>query len=349
MKKLILIISPFLVFFLLVQPAYPSNDSRDSDSPYGVLGFLIWNHDWNYYHYDTTEKIARAADLMKEAGIEFVRMDFLWVDVEPKPGVFDFAKYDTIVNILHERGIKILGILHYNPSWDNEPWNKAPNPKLYTRYATKTVKHFKDRVKYWEIWNEPDEPEYWMPQDGMKAYSSLLKMVYPAIKRVDPTSEVLMGGVSNRVELSIKTLYARGCKNYFDIINIHPFANPIAKDPIKSVYGLYKSVRKVMIKNNDGDKKIWFTEIGCPGVKKPSRRIAWWHGIGPNEQEQAKWVKRIYEESLKWKNVDKVFWAFFRDTDSFFKSAVDYFGLVDCNFRKKPSYRIYKDIATSSK
>jgi len=80
------------------------------------------------------------------------------------------------------------GVLEYNPSWRQAEWNAAPIPADYAAYAAATVRHFKGRVKYWGIWNEPDSKTYWQPQDDMAAYSELLKMVYPVIKREDPAA-----------------------------------------------------------------------------------------------------------------------------------------------------------------
>jgi polysaccharide biosynthesis protein PslG len=337
---------PFLIALLLsfsfTGYSYAEPDPRDSGSPYGVLDFLIWDHEWNYYHYDTKETIERAVDMMKQAGIGFIRMDFLWADIEPAPGEFDFERYDMIVDIIRERGISVLGILHYNPSWVEGPWNKVPDAELYTEYACRTVEHFKDRIKYWEIWNEPDEPEYWIPQDGMKTYTVLLRRVYPALKEIDPSCKILMGGISNKIPYSLKRIYENGGKEYFDIVNIHPFVDPEGQEPIKRVYHIYKAVRDIMEKYNDSEKNMWFTEIGCPGVGKPSKRIGWWFGQGPDEGAQALWLEQVYDNCLQWKGVDKVFWAFFRDTDRHFKSAVDYFGLIRNDFSVKPSYKAYK-------
>ena len=111
-----------------------------------------------------------------------------------------------IVDILQRNGIMILGVLEYNPRWHEGPWNLAPDPDLYEKFACSIVSHFKDRVKYWEIWNEPDTKTYWIPQDEMKAYTALLKKVYPAIKKIDPTCKVLMGGVSCMPNISLVSL-----------------------------------------------------------------------------------------------------------------------------------------------
>src|SRR3989338_11401368 len=91
-------------------------DLRESDSPFGVLEFLNWDHDWNGRHY-SDQKVQRAVTLMKEAGIEWLRMDFLLDDIEPKKGEFHFEKYDRLVEVLEKNGIKILGMLDYNTSW----------------------------------------------------------------------------------------------------------------------------------------------------------------------------------------------------------------------------------------
>lgn len=256
-----------LLFFLLPS-VYSEGDLRDSDSPFGVLGFLIWNH----------------------------------------------------------------------------PWNSPPDFDLYERYACKVVSHFKDKVKYWEIWNEPDVKTYWVPQDDMKTYTELLKRVYPAIKKIDPTCKILMGGVSSTPHISLKRIYRNGGKDYFDIVNIHPFTDPLFPNATNIVRGMHSSVYQVMYKYGDENKKIWFTELGCPGVKNPTQENGWWMGISPTEEQQAVWVKQIYAECLKWEGVDKVFWAFFRDTDNHFKTGTDYFGLIRNDFTPKPAYQAYKEI-----
>src|SRR5581483_6511271 len=55
-------------------------DPRDSPSPFGVLVFLPWYHDWNDHHFGERE-VKRAVDLMAKCGVAWVRMDFLWSDL----------------------------------------------------------------------------------------------------------------------------------------------------------------------------------------------------------------------------------------------------------------------------
>ncbi|HVO33825.1 MAG TPA: beta-galactosidase [Elusimicrobiota bacterium] len=328
-----------------MRPAAANVDSRDSASPYGVLDFVAWDHGWNSHHY-TPEGIERAAELMRGAGVGWVRMDFLWVDIEPRPGRFEFERYDRIVATLQARGLSVLGILEYNPAWRSVPWNTAPEPEAYVRYARAVVRHFKDRVKYWEIWNEPDQAVYWLPQDDMAGYSRLLQRVYPEIKAEDPTCKVLVGGLSDGIPFKLRSVYKKAGAGSFDIVNIHPFSDPLAAQPIRELHSTYAAVKKVMDEFGDGDKPLWFTEIGCPGVTEKIRENGWWRGTSPDEAEQAAWVNTVYREALRWPGVEKIFWAFFRDTNHHWNNGVDYFGLVRNDFSTKPAYDAYRALAT---
>jgi hypothetical protein len=321
------------------QDPWSVQDPRDSESPFGVLEFLAWDHEWNDRHCHG-DKVERSAELMKEAGVGFVRMDFLWSDIEPEKRKFDFEKYDRIVDILTNKGIKILGLLEYNPLWVT-PWNRAPVRTDYVHYAVNVVEHYRAKIKYWEIWNEPDFDFYWTPQDEMRTYSLLLRDVYPALKKVDPTCVVVLGGLSRDYPFHLERVYENEAGPLFDVVNLHPFTNPLLSNAMELLRNLYDSAHKVMEKYGDQKKPIWFTELGCPGTEEPVPK-GWWLGRSPTEKQQALWVKSVYGEPLQWKGVKKVFWAFFRDTPGYFRDDVDHFGLLREDFSKKPAFESYK-------
>jgi len=343
-----LLILTFLITTLTLfstSPTYSETaDIRDTDSPYGALVFLAWDHDWNDFQYPNFDSIRKAVALMKEAGIKIVRLDINWSEVEIAPGNFNFEKHDRIVNHLLENDIKVLALLQYNPAWTGKAWNDPPDKELFTNYVRHTVRHFKDRIKYWEIWNEPDHRTYWTVQDRMTTYTELLKAVYVVLKEEDPTCQVLVGAPTNHLVVSLKNVYRSGGKDYFDIINLHPFQNPTDPNALDHLRGIYKGVKKTMEQFGDGEKHIWFTEIGAPGVKDPQNAPGWWAGVTPTEEEQAEWVRQIYTEPLEWEGVGKIFWAFFRDTRHF-NNAVDSFGLVTRDFKKKPAFYAYQKVS----
>ncbi len=319
-------------------------------NPFAVLSFLAWDHPWNGNMYGQRRDIERAADLMREAGVGFVRVDFYWQDIEPARGDFRFGRYDAIVDTLRSRGINVLGILHYSADWASScgAWNCAPRDNAdFTSYATAVMTRYKGKVGYWEVWNEPDSRIYWEPQDGLQRYVTLLKDVYIAAKRVDPGIKILNGGLAGGLA-AVNRLYDAGAGGYFDIMNIHVFEAPVHKGAIHAVCAYARLTHRVMTRKGDGDKKIWITEIGCPGVPfgttKSAKLKNWWAGRNPSEKDQALWVRSVYTEVLKDPHVERVFWAFFQDTRNHWNDGTDYFGLVRKDFSRKPAFFSFRKL-----
>jgi len=356
-RKIFLVIAAFLFslnLFLIDADAMGGKeearmgreDNTGEDSPFGVLAFLHWDHAWNNYKYSTKRDLEKAVELMKKAGISWVRMDFLWGDIEPHQGHFDFSKYDRIVDIAAESNIKILGILDYSAPWassHNGLWNYAP--KYYNQFVSfsvKVIERYKGRVNHWEIWNEPDSGVYWNPQDCLQSYTQLLKEVYIAAKKADPECKILNGGFAKGLS-SVNHLYDNGAKDYFDIMNIHIFENPLDANALKVVTEHARLTRKKMAMNGDADKELWITEIGSPGVRKDN--VAnWWMDKNPNERQQGEWLKKVYTALLDSNSADKIFWAFFRDCKDHWKSGIDYLGMVRWNYSAKPAYKAYRRV-----
>lgn len=321
-----------------------NTEEMNKESPFGVLAFLHWNHPWNNHKYPDEKSLKKAAALMREAGISWVRMDFLWDEIEPRKGEFDFTKYDRIVELLSASGINILGLLEYNCAWDGEAkkWNDPPQDnRLFVNYAVKVISRYKGKIKHWEVWNEPDSSIYWSRQDSLKSYCLLLREVYLAAKKTDPHCRILNGGIANGIA-SVNHLYDNGGKGYFDILNIHIFESPFCKSSISKVNAYVRLAANIMKRNGDGDKKIWVTETGCPGVREGLETANWWLGKNPGEEEQAEWLREVYGALLKEKPVAKIFWAFLRDCRKHWDSGVDYFGLVRWDYSVKPAFQAYR-------
>ncbi|MCX7927653.1 MAG: beta-galactosidase [Candidatus Omnitrophica bacterium] len=338
--------SILILIFLLGQGVVMGTDNRDiCDTPFGVLDFLHWNHNWNNFHYPDTDSRLLSVDKMVEAGVSIVRLDFVWQEIEPQEGIWNFQLYDELVEMLVRRNIQILGLLDYSADWASScgRWNCPPKDNLlFVQFAQKVVNRYKDRIRYWEIWNEPDSNVYWQPQDGLVKYVGLLKDVYCAIKQEDPNCFVLNGGLANGLA-SVNRLYDAGAAGYFDIMNVHLFESPLDPLALKRAQAFLERVHKIMQRNKDGHKKIWITELGAPGVRRGLRVDNWWLGKNPNEHQQAQWVRLVFTKLLDIKYVEKIFWAFWRDTNGHWKNGIDYFGLLRNDFSVKESFIAYKE------
>jgi len=325
---------------------------RETD-PFGLLAFLHWNHSWNKFYFND-EVLPKALKQLKELGISFLRLDILWSDVHAGYLKYKFDRYDHLLHQVHDQGMDILAVLHYNNidrEGDTVLWNRPPDSfEEFAAYVGTTVKRYKSIIHHWEIWNEPNLAIYWDgPRDGLRLYSSLLKKSYQAAKAADPTCLILHGGLTEPIQDDVEHLYRNGMKDYFDILNIHIFLDPGNSNALARFKEIIDGVTALKIKYKDDSKPLWITEAGCPGIPSDKGNITWFAGGNVSEEGQAEWLKKIFELILKEPNVQKLFWAFYRDTDDQFHDGTDYLGLVRSDLSPKSAFNQFKSIVHSFK
>jgi len=337
----------FVWIFLITSNGCMSNYSlRNSNTKYssdqfGVLTFLPWNDDWNKFMYPK-DKAIKAMDLIKESEVKWVRLDFSRTKIQPdSEHKYEFEQFDWLVEELRKRDLLILGVLGYSPPWAAEDgkWNSPPKDiQKFGQYVSETVGRYKGKVDYWEIWNEPNDVDYWPPIVPWSVYADLLKESYQAAKSANSQCVVLHGGLAGARIQRLKELYELGMKDYFDVVNIHLIDdNPASKNYTEDVMKAISEARSVMGQFGDADKEMWWTEVGSSSM---------WNTRGDfSEERQAKILKEVLPAMLNSGQVKRVFWAFFQDTKKFFNlKGIDYYGLIRSNFSKKPSYRVLKEL-----
>jgi hypothetical protein len=55
------------------------------------------------------------------------------------------------------------------------------------------IRHFRDRIHYWALWNEP-EHGYWNPSEDPEQYGRLLISFVETVHKADPDAKVIYGG-----------------------------------------------------------------------------------------------------------------------------------------------------------
>jgi len=349
-----LIVIVLMISLIISCASVSTSHSAKKDNPFGVLVFLPWNDDWNHNMYPP-QKALRAMDLIQEAGIGWVRMDFSRTKIQPEgEGEYDFADFDFLVKELDARGIRILGILGYSPPWaasDGTSWNSPPKDiESFKRYVFEVVSRYQKEITHWEIWNEPNLSNYWQPQDDLAGYSQLLEASYHAAKKANPGCKILNGGLAiNSIE-DYEHFYAKGLNRFFDIFNVHLFvgATGIA-DIDQQILNNADIIRVVMARHHDESKPLWITEIGFHGVPDAIRATDPKLKYKPGERQQAGLLTKTFKAPLESGKVDKIFWAFLQDTDGHFPDGADYLGLIRSDFSIKPSYEALKELIADYK
>jgi hypothetical protein len=106
----------------------------------------------------------------------------------------------------------------------------APMLAGYLNYVRFMVRHFKGRVKVFEVWNE------WGPYtyDEAKKYAVLLKKAIPIIREEDPQAKIMPASPGWLVKDQFgwfRALGEEGLLSQVDVIGFHPFYNPSPSDP----------------------------------------------------------------------------------------------------------------------
>ena len=116
------------------------------------------------------------------------------------------------------------------------------------------MNRYKDYIKYWEIWNEPDLPYAW---NGSHAdFVRVMKTIYEAIKAADPEAKVAAMALDGGFAPFLDAVLAAGGGAYFDIYSDHTYVSGV------ELQARLAAVRNLLAKYNCV-KPIWVTETGC--------------------------------------------------------------------------------------
>ncbi|MDH7489038.1 MAG: beta-galactosidase [Anaerolineae bacterium] len=247
-------------------------------------------------------KIKRSLQMVREMGAPWIVEYFPWAYYEPDKGRFDWTHADLVVDHAVAQGLTVIARLGFVPVW------ARPEETTFTYldengyddfadYAAAFVEHFRGRVSYVIIWNEPNLASEWgnRPPDP-QAYTALLKVAYARIKAAAPEVTVLAPALAPTLappgdpwameDLAfLQAMYDAGAAPYFDALAAHtygwgfPADDPPAPDKVN--FRRVELVRALMEANGDGGKDVFITETGWNDhprwtkAVKPTQRIAY--------------------------------------------------------------------------
>jgi hypothetical protein len=223
---------------------------------------------------------------MKSTGVTSVRVDADWGSGQPSgPDSYDWAPLDQVITSIRQVGLSADLIIDGCPPWaavsgaQGNSYAQPASSAAFANWAAAVAKRYGgEGAKYFEIWNEPNNPDFWAPKPDPAAYTADLKAAYSAIKAVNPSAIVLSGGLAPELDSStsyapltfLQDMYADGAQGSFDGVGFHPYSYPVDPDTDipESAWSQMSltspSIRSIMAANGDSAKKIWITEFGAP-------------------------------------------------------------------------------------
>jgi polysaccharide biosynthesis protein PslG len=252
------------------------------------------------------------ASMISDLGVTWVREDFHWHRVEPRPDAWDWTFSDAAMRAILNRNIQVLGVLGPSVGWATPYPNDTPNdvsyyppdPDAFDRYVRGVVTRYRRYIHHWEIWNEPDSGVFWQTKPDVAAYTRLLIRTAASIREIDPQAQVVIGGTNPFDTTFLHGVAENGGWSSFDVIAIHPYIDPYAPED-GNLIAAADGVRALA--SRYGAKPIWATELGWasgPGDRDRSGTT--------DEQAQASYLVRAMM-ALWQAGVERIFWYSFKD------------------------------------
>lgn len=239
-------------------------------------------------------ELASALDKTRQLGADWIRVDLPWADIQPtSPSEHLWHRFDRIMAAAAGRDLRVIATLAYTPAWARlgSCPHQSCRPRDFAEFARfareAATRYSRWGLHHWEIWNEPNTQAFWYPRPDAADYAQLLRLTAAAIKGVDGSATVLLGGLAavqsagadipQVTFLADVTMY-RGT-HAADGVAFHPYTFPFLPshyDPDgwrtswNTIHGYdpsvagFSSLRHVLDTYGLGHQQIWLTEYGAP-------------------------------------------------------------------------------------
>jgi len=271
-----------------------------------------------------------ALDRAREAGFSFVRMDLLWADVE-RNGRYRFDGYDALLAALDARGMGALWIVDYgHPDHGGDTPHTAQDVAAFSRFAAAAATHFRGRKVQYEIWNEPNMPQFWKPAPDAAAYSALLRAAVAAMRAADPTAGISSGGVSRFDGKFLSEMIDSELARQLNAIAIHPYRSNAPEGVAEEWAFVSDWARRAF----GARPEIWNTEWGYSSVDSSNDSANGHSAAGRHRQA----VLAIRELLTVWAlGMPLAVWYDLRDDSPDGTDPEKNYGLLDARGTDKPA------------
>ena len=325
-------------------------------------------------------------ELLAGTGVKVTRFDILWQDVaptrpqngaDPADPAYDFSHIDRVVKGLQKFGITPIVSVFSAPVWatggrsdgDRLPEynSRLPDPAAFGEFMEALSRRYGGRypgadgkplprVRYWELWNEPNLSIFLSPQldnhgnmVSPAGYARLVRSAYPRVKRGGGPGTVVLVGASGPTSSTYKRNHASAISaadwleelRRLDVPldaysqHIYPSAAPAAQTDLKPSWSTVGDFLAALDRWRPG-LDLYITEAGYTTQSTDARPYSF-----VSEDRQARYLRDIFAlPQVKDPRVRVIVW--FNMQDNLQWTA----GLLRFNGSRKPSYEAFRDVAT---
>lgn len=299
--------------------------------------------------------------MIRSLGVGSIRDEDNWSGVETQKGVYQANKeIESAINKGNALNLQTLFMLAFG----NTLYANRTDAEAFTRYALWMIEHYKGRVKYFEVWSEPELHDFlevyggtWNGKEAdnsdsawVKKFAEFATYVTREIKRKHP--ELMLVGYSANPPATIRHFKYPEMWKYLDVLAVHPYPynvppesllwggpeinardGVVVADDDHSFTSFVRRLREGLKEVGRANMPIWITEVGYSTAQV--KRTGLWQGF--TEYAQAAYTVRLGIQAAG-NGIDRTFFYDFYDDGPNRHEIEDNFGLVRRDYSLKPSF-----------
>jgi hypothetical protein len=185
--------------------------------------------------------------------------DTSWSDIEPVRGKFNWDGLDRWLKLAKHNHADVIYTFGRVPQWANGGKHQSIPPtdlNAWDEFVRAVVRHSKGRIVAWELWNEPNDSNFWT--GDLNTLLQMSERAYRIIKTEQPNAIVLTPSATwhgTSPSQWFDQYFSAGGGKFADVIAFHGYVGT-------SPEGLTSELQKIrnVAKKNAVDKPIWDTE-----------------------------------------------------------------------------------------
>jgi polysaccharide biosynthesis protein PslG len=309
---------------------------------------------------------------MKRANVHSWRLNLNWSSAEPTRGEWTWRRYDPVYLRAAQAGVRIVPVFLASPRWVCNPSCSRHNPQYPPRSAVarnhfdafvlRAVRRYgpngyfwkgtgipqSSRPKWFQVWNEPNLPNYWNNHADAAAYGRFLKRTSQKVREADPDAKVLAAGLPHSSTkagvIGMPTFLRRmlaepGVSDAVDAVAVHPYTKEVS-----GLFSFLDQARRALRASPGGStKSLFITEFAWATGGNA--------GISVSRATQAARLRSAYRQLIERREsyrLEGAYWFTYRDRQPkphLYNWWGWYSGLFDLRGRPKPSWTEFVRVA----
>ena len=220
-------------------------------------------------YFDGTSPLSRVErhfEIARQVGARYFRCAFSWNGIEKERDKYDWTFWDGLVNLADQNHIQLIPYVAYSPRWavssEKDFWKHPPtDPQAYGDFMNRIAARYRGRIAAWEIWNEPDNKDYWT--GTVEQFAPLVKLAARRIRDADPNAVIVLGGMSYGLSPFLDHLIeVDHIDRWVDVVALHAYPESWSNERAETVFQRWiPAVWESLVRDQSG-VDLWVNEMG---------------------------------------------------------------------------------------